>query len=881
MNRNHERTSTPQRLLGALLFSLALLASAASNAADIVVDTHRDDVPPLADGLCSLAEAIENARFGGNPFPDCAAGSAGPDRILIEAGLAPIEVVAPLLLNTAVQIVGPANRQLIRPAPGFSRNLFRLDANSNTSGSFVFENLLLADGLASSSGPTSACSDSGSAICITQRITNPQAFEVVIRNSIVDASTNPVHCVGPLVTLRIEQNLFTDNSNAITSDRCDTVVRETSLEFSSGAFGSAISVRLADLLIFDSLIEPSQGQDAVRLNALDQPHLFLLVNSMILDTVGGGLGLFGRVAGSIANSTIARNSGSAIVLDSYGHPGVTLDIVSSTIADNNPNGTGTGGLVLRAAQTLIENSSLINNGTLGAVGQAAAGIEIQGGSVSIRNTILSNQVAGEGNLWRRDGAVINLRHSMLAPPDGAGEINGANQNNVFTSLPFGPLVDLGCRTTIGFPGNPTPSCVLLRPHGPFQTPIIDAAQANGDWDQRGTGFARIAGAGQDIGPYELQDPLVEFEPVALSLAEGTGGFTNFSFRVRRLGSTDATTLAEWELFGNGASPVNAADFDDSVLPFGTVFFDVGEREKTVDIGVFGDDIAEADEGFRVVLQGVTGGQPGAVTEAFATILNDDALFPVATLSISAIDADAPEGDLFVSIQRFRVTRTQDTGGFCSYRLNISGAGADPIEANDLGGDWSLGTTGSAFQMGPGEVFNDIEILIAGDSEAEGDEQFIVALVDPSGCFVNQTAANAIGTVRNDDGLFALQSIDAVKAEGDAGITEFSFRIQRNGFVDKTASVSWSVIGSGANPADAADFDGAAFPAGTFTMPPGVNSVPLTIRVRGDGLPEDDEDFRIQLGNPRSGGSIDPLADFVIGTIINDDDPDTLFKDGFE
>lgn len=880
MNRNHERTSTPRRLLGALLLSLALLACAASNAADIVVDTHRDDVPPLADGLCSLAEAIANAQFGGNPYPDCAAGSAGPDRILIEPGLPPIEVVSTMVLDTAVQIVGPANRQLIRPAAGFSRNLFQIDANSTTSGSFVFENLVLADGLATWSGPTSACSHSGSAICIEQRFINPQAFEVVIRNSIFDASANPVDCVGPLVTLRIEQSLFTNNSNAITSDRCNTVVRKSSLEFSSGAFGSAISVRLADLLIFDSLIDSSQGQDAVRLDAVNEPHLFVLANSMILDTDGGGLGLFGRVAGSIANSTIARNSGSAIVLDSNLHPGGTLDIVSSTIADNNATGTGTGGLVIHGAQTLIENSALIGNGTLGAAGQAASGIEIQGGSISIRNTILSNQVAGEGNLWRRDGAVINLRYSMLAPPDGAGDINGANQNNVFTSLPFGPLVDLGCRTTIGFPGNPTPNCVLLRPHGPFQTPIIDAAQANGDWDQRGTGFARIAGAGQDIGPYELQDPLVEFEPVALSLAEGTGGFTNFSFRVRRLGSTDATTLAEWELLGNGASPVNAADFDDSVLPFGTVFFDVGEREKTVDIGVFGDNIAEADEGFRVVLQGITGGQPGAVTEAFATILNDDALFSIPTLSISAVDADRPEGDLFVAAHRFRITRTVDTGGFCSYRLSIAGAGADPIEADDLGGAWALGTTGN-YLMTPGEVSNDIDILIAGDSEAEGDEQFSVTLGNVSGCVVNPNAASAIGIVRNDDSSFAVQSIDTLKAEGDAGIAEFGFRIQRSAFVDKTASVSWSVLGSGAFPADAADFDGGTLPAGTVTMPPGVTSVPVTIRVRGDGQPEQDEDFRIQLGNPRSGGSIDPLADFAIGIIVNDDDPDGLFKDGFE
>ncbi|AKS42807.1 Calx-beta domain-containing protein [Wenzhouxiangella marina] len=884
---------------------LLLLVTGSVRAADIVVNTERDDLPPLSDGLCSLAEAIENSR-GNRPFVDCEGGSGGVDRILIEPGLGPIELESTLVLRNGVQIIGPADRQLIRPAPGMTDNLFRFDLNSlSDNGEYLFENLILADARPSFPPPSGGpCNNGGGALCIKQDSFGPRALEVVARNSIFTENQalndNPgfvlegggaIHCVGPLVTLKIEDSLFTGNvsvgdngGGALFSSGCDVIVRRSSFEQNSaglGGAGGAIHVRQANLLIFDSLFDPTLGAEAVRLQASNDGHLFVLDNSMILDTQGNGLRLVGPVVGSITNSTIARNSAAGLRFDGAAGNGASLSIVSSTVADNLGS-AGTGGMVLIDAQTSIDNSSIIGNETQLGAAQAASGIEIEGGNLSLRNTVLSNLAAGEGNLWRRNAALVNLRHSLLSPPDTVGEINGANENNVFVSLPFGPLADLGCRRPVGFPANPAPGCVLMRPHGPFQTPIIDVASPLGNSDQRGQGFARVVGGGQDIGAYELQDPLVEFEPAAVVLAEGTGGFRTFAFTVRRLGPTDGTTQAQWEVFGHGAAPVDAADFDDSVLPSGTVFFDIGERERTVDIDVFGDGNAEADEGFRVVLQGITGGQPGLVNEAFATVLNDDALFPVPTLSIVPIGSDGAEGDLFVSPFRFLVTRTQDTEGFCSYRLSITGTGLDPIEAEDLGGEWTLGTTGPTYQMGPGEVSNEIEILIAGDSEAEGDEQFLVELVEVVGCFVNQNAASAPGIVRNDDSLFSLQSISPIQDEGDAGSTDFEFRIERSGFVDKAASVSWSVLGAGSAPADAADFAGAMLPQGQLVMGPGVVSLPVLIRVAGDTEAESDEDFAIQLESPRSGGSIDPLADFRIGTILNDDAfVDAIFADRFD
>ena len=102
---------------------------------------------------------------------------------------------------------------------------------------------------------------------------------------------------------------------------------------------------------------------------------------------------------------------------------------------------------------------------------------------------------------------------------------------------------------------------------------------------------------------------------------------------------------------------------------------------------------------------------------------------------------------------------------------------------------------------------------------------------------------------------------------------------------QAASVGWSVAGSGAQGADATDFPGGVLPSGQISLPPGVLSVELTVQVAGDSTVEMDEAFRVQLGNPRSGGSIDPLADAAQGLIRNDDSGmpggGRLFADGFE
>jgi hypothetical protein len=69
---------------------------------------------------------------------------------------------------------------------------------------------------------------------------------------------------------------------------------------------------------------------------------------------------------------------------------------------------------------------------------------------------------------------------------------------------------------------------------------------------------------------------------------------------------------------------------------------------------------------------------------------------------------------------------------------------------------------------------------------------------------------------------AIAAADAVKFEGNSGLTPFTFTVTRSGPTTGATSVNWAVTGSGANPANAADFGG-TLPSGTLSFAAGETS----------------------------------------------------------
>ncbi|MCC9655500.1 Ig-like domain-containing protein [Rhodopirellula halodulae] len=115
--------------------------------------------------------------------------------------------------------------------------------------------------------------------------------------------------------------------------------------------------------------------------------------------------------------------------------------------------------------------------------------------------------------------------------------------------------------------------------------------------------------------------------------------------------------------------------------------------------------------------------------------------------------------------------------------------------------------------------------------------------------------------------FSIAAADAAKNEGNSEPTPFTFTVTRSDDTTGTASVDYTVSGSGTDAADAGDFGG-AFPSGTVTFADGEATKVITIDVLGDSNVEPDEGFSVTLSNPSSPAVISSgTAD---GNIVNDD-----------
>ncbi len=341
-------------------------------------------------------------------------------------------------------------------------------------------------------------------------------------------------------------------------------------------------------------------------------------------------------------------------------------------------------------------------------------------------------------------------------------------------------------------------------------------------------------------------------------AEGDTATTAFTFTVTRSGDTSGSTDVDYAVSGSGTDAADAADFG-GTDPSGTVSFTDGETSKTVTVDVSGDSDVAPDEGFTVTLSNPSVDTTITTVSAEGTIQNDDT-----ALAIAALDAAKAEGDAATTAFTFTVTRTGDTSGSTDVDYAVSGSGTDAADAVDFGGAYPSGMVSFAAN----ETSKTVTVDVIADTDVESDEGFTVTLSNPS-ADAAITTASAEGTIQNDDTALAIAALDAVKVEGDAATTAFTFKVTRTGDTSGASDVDYAVTGSGTDAADAADFGG-AYPSGMVSFAANETSQTVTVDVSGDSDVEADEGFTVTLSNPSVGTEItDATAN---GTIQNDDVP---------
>src|SRR5690606_17107015 len=134
---------------------------------------------------------------------------------------------------------------------------------------------------------------------------------------------------------------------------------------------------------------------------------------------------------------------------------------------------------------------------------------------------------------------------------------------------------------------------------------------------------------------------------------------------------------------------------------------------------------------------------------------------------------------------------------------------NPANVLDFGGYLPSGVVSFA----AGESVKQVSVAVSGDNVGEADEGFSLLLSNAVNGDIIVSSATA--TVVNDDVAIAIEALDADKAEGDTGLTEFVFRVARSGSTDGATVVDWQIEGVGDFRADALDFEGGAMPTGSL------------------------------------------------------------------
>jgi hypothetical protein len=363
---------------------------------------------------------------------------------------------------------------------------------------------------------------------------------------------------------------------------------------SSGPFGGGVE-NTGTLTVSNCVFS---GNTAVEGGGIDNAGT-LTVRTCTLSgntaSTGGGGGLSNRGgAATLLATTVSGNTadvGSALI-NSDGHPSGEGDLALTdcTVSGNINTKLSVPGIILNLSFQGTAKLTLTSCTVAGNTGLALENIAGGTGSAptSYRDTIFARNTSTP-NVFNMGGTVTSLGHNLSDTH--TGDLTGPGDLPNTDPL-LGPLADNG---------GPTQTMALLP-----GSPALDAGDATDapDFDQRGTGFARVVNGAIDIGAFE--DQLVVTPPSANPQGVVAGTAASFD-----LGSfSDLSPAGSW------AATVDWGDTSADTFPtspqgpLGTkahTYAQVGSYTVTVTVANAGGDSNQAT--FQVDV-----GAPPAVTQ---------------------------------------------------------------------------------------------------------------------------------------------------------------------------------------------------------------------------------------------------------------------------
>lgn len=232
------------------------------------------------------------------------------------------------------------------------------------------------------------------------------------------------------------------------------------------------------------------------------------------------------------------------------------------------------------------------------------------------------------------------------------------------------------------------------------------------------------------------------KPIEFQFASGSGSgggsttaTTNASFTVTLSAASSQTVSVQYATV-NGTA-LAGSDYQTAT---GTLTFAPGETQKTINIGILGDSLAETNEIFLVRLSNPTNATITA-SDGSGTIVDDDTVTP-----------PPPPPSITVANQSVNEGNSGTTA--LTFTVSLSAASTQTVTVGYTTGDGSA-TAGSDYQpasgtltFAAGQTQRTLTILVNGDTAVEANETFTLTLSGATNATIGTNQATA--TIVNDD-----------------------------------------------------------------------------------------------------------------------------------
>ncbi len=335
--------------------------------------------------------------------------------------------------------------------------------------------------------------------------------------------------------------------------------------------------------------------------------------------------------------------------------------------------------------------------------------------------------------------------------------------------------------------------------------------------------------------------IINFTTNAVSIAENGG---TLSLTLERTGTlTNACSIKVATAAGTAK-----ANTDFTAIST-TVSFAAGETNKTVNIAIVNDALAESDETFSVTLSAPVGAAAGANSPVTVTIVEDDIIVSLASATYSLLENAT---NAVLSLVRTGTTNGTASVDFATTALTAT---SDADYTN---------TTGTV-TFAAGETAATITVPVINDTEIESSETFRVTLSNPTNAVVGTVSSSTVTILEDDvEFLFGSPLLSVIE-----NVTSATVAVTRRGGTSVTNTVAYATTTNSTATAGS-DYTAAS---GTLTFKPGATSANIVLTLSNDSAVEDDETVELELANPDAGAS---LASSNTTAVITIRDNDSVF-----